>query len=67
MAPQAYKFVSTHAHEISVWKFLSIILHSHAPHIGGMNSDVQYDLATLALKNGEQLEDFHSIIIIIQE
>ena len=37
------------------------------PHIGGMNGDFQYDLATLAFKNGEQLEDFHSRILRLQQ
>ena len=37
------------------------------PHIGGMNGDVQSDLATLAFKNGEQLEDFHSRILRLQQ
>ena len=32
-----------------------------------MNGDVQYDLATLEFKNGEQLEDFHSIILRLQQ
>ena len=32
-----------------------------------MNGDVQYDLATLDFKNGEQLEDFHSRILRLQE
>ena len=38
-----------------------------APDIGGMNGDVQSDLATLAFKNGEKLKDFHSIIIRLQQ
>ena len=63
MAPQAYKVVSTHAHEISVWTILSRLIHSRAPHLGGMNGDVKYDLATLAFKNGEQLEDSHISIL----
>ena len=67
MAPQAYKVVSTHAHEISGWTILSRLLHSRAPHIGGINGDVQSDLSTLAFKNGEQLEDFHSRIIRLQQ
>ena len=37
-----------------------------APHIGGMNGDVKYDLATLTFNNGEKLEYFHSRIIIRQ-
>ena len=32
-----------------------------------MNGDVQSDLATLAFKNGEQLEYFHSRIIRLQQ
>ena len=32
-----------------------------------MNGDVQYDLATLAFKNGEQLEDFHIRILRLQQ
>ena len=60
MAPQYYKVFITHAHDISGWTILSRILHSRSPHLGGMNYDVQYDLTTLALENGEQLEDFHS-------
>ena len=32
-----------------------------------MNDDVQYNIANLAFKNGEQLEYFHSRIIRIQQ
>ena len=32
-----------------------------------MNGDVQSDLATLAFRNGEQLEYFHSRILILQQ
>ena len=67
MEPQAYKVVSTHAHEISVCTILSRIPHSRAPHIGGMNGDVQSDLDTLAFNNGEQLEGFHSRILRLQQ
>ena len=56
MAPQAYKVIITHANEISGYKILSILLHSCSPHLGGMNVDVQSDLATLAFNNGEQIE-----------
>ena len=31
-----------------------------------MNGDVQSDLATLAFRNGEQLDDFHSRILRLQ-
>ena len=51
MDPQAYKVVRNNAHEISVFPILSILVHSSAPHIGGMNSDVQSDLVTLTFKN----------------
>ena len=67
MAPQAYKIFSTHAYEISGWTILSRLLHSRAHHIGGMNGDFQSDLATLAFKNGEQLEYFHSMILRLQQ
>ena len=67
MTYQAYKVVITRAHEISGWEILSILIHSCAPHIGGINGDVMYDLATLVFKNGEQLEYFHSIIIRLQQ
>ena len=58
MAPQSYKVVSTHDHEISGWTILSILLHSRAPHLGGMNCNVQSDIATLAFNNGEKLKIF---------
>ena len=32
-----------------------------------MNDDVQYDIAALEFNNGEQLENFHIIIIILQQ
>ena len=67
MAPQAYKVVSTHAHEISGWTILSRILYSRAPHLGGMNGYVKSDLATLAFRNGEQLEYFHGRILRLQQ
>ena len=67
MEPQAYKVVRTYAHEISGWTILSRILHSRAPHLGGKNVDFQSDLSTLAFKNGEKLEDFHRIILRLQQ
>ena len=63
MATWAYKVVNTHPHEITVCTILSRLIHSRSPHLGGINGDVQYDLATLAFKNGEQLEYFHRIIL----
>ena len=44
-------------------EILSIISHTQAPHLGGINGVVQYDLDTLALNNGEKLQDFHRRII----
>ena len=67
MEPQSHKVFRTHTHEISVWTILSIIIHSRAPHIGGMNGDVQSDISTLVFNNGEQIEDFHSIILRLQQ
>ena len=67
MVPQSYKVVITHAHDISVWTILSRLIHSCAPHLVGMNGDVQSDLATLAFKNGEQLEYFHIRILRLQQ
>ena len=32
-----------------------------------MNGDAQSDLSTLEFNNGEQLEDFHIIILILQQ
>ena len=58
MAPQAYKVVSTHAHEIPGWTIISRPIHSSAPHIGYMNGDVQSDLATLVFNNIEKLNIF---------
>ena len=67
MAPESYKVVNTHDHEISVWTILSRLIHSRAPNLGGMNSYVQSDLANLAFNNGEQLEYVCGIIIRIQQ
>ena len=67
MKPQAYKIVSTHSHEISGWTILSRLLHSRAPHLGGMNGGVQSDLVTLDFRNDEQLEYFHSRILRLQQ
>ena len=64
---QAYTVVNTHAHEIPGWIILSRLLHARAPLSGGANGDVQYDLVTLTFKNGEQLEDYHRIIIRLQQ
>ena len=60
MEPQAYKVVNTYAHKISGCTILSIIIHARSPHPGRMNGDFQYDLATLAFKNGEILNIFIS-------
>ena len=67
MAPQAYKVVSTYAHEILGWTILSRLIHSHSPHLGGMNGYVQSDLATLAFNNREKLENLHSRILRLRQ
>ena len=67
MAPQAYKFAITNAHEISRWTTIFRLLHSHDLHLLGINSNVQSDLSTLAFKNREQIEDFHSRILRLQQ
>ena len=64
---QCYKVVTPHAHEMSGWKKLSRLIHSRSPQIEGMNGDAKSDLSILVLKNGEQLENFHSIIITSQQ
>ena len=67
MVPQAYKVVSTHAHEILECTILSRILRLYAPRIGVINGYIRSDLATMAFKNGEQIEDFHSRILRLQQ
>ena len=51
MAHQSYKVVITYVHEISGWTIMSGLLNSRATHLGGMNCDVQSDLAMLAFNN----------------
>ena len=67
MAPQACKVSSTNAHEILGGTILSRLIHSRAPHLGGINVNVQYYLATLAFNNGEQHEDSHIRILRLQK
>ena len=67
MAPQAYNFVITHDHEITGWKILSMLLHSCTLNIGAMDGNIQSYIATLAFNNREQLEYFHSIILIFKQ
>ena len=67
MAPQSYNVVNAHAHEILGCTISSILLYTCAPHIGGTNSDFQYDLDTLVLNNGEQIKYFHRKIIRLQQ
>ena len=51
MAPQAYKVVITHVHKISGCTVITRLINSRVPHLGGMNCDVQSDLAMLAFNN----------------
>ena len=53
--------------EISVWNILSRLLHALAPHLGGMNGDIKYELATLEFNKAKKIEGFNSSIIIIQQ
>ena len=48
-------------------EIISRLLHEHTPNLGGMNGDVQSDLATLAFNNGEEPEYFHIRIIRLQK
>ena len=57
MATQDYKFLTTHAHEVLICTILYRLIHAKAPNIGVINSDINSDLATLKLNQGEQLED----------
>ena len=67
MVPQSYKGVIDNSNEISVWTILSRLLHARDPHLGGTNSDVQSDLATLAFNNEENLKYFHCRIVTLQQ
>ena len=52
IVPQAYKVITNHVNEFSVWIILSRLLHTREPHNGGITDDVQTDLVTLDLKQG---------------
>ena len=67
MARQAYKVVRTHSCEISRRTIISRLLHSRSPRLWGKNRDVPSDLVILAFKNGEQVEDFHTKILRLQQ
>ena len=51
MAPQDYKFVKTHSHEIPGRKILSRIIHLRAPYLGAMNGVIKSDQTTLTFNN----------------
>ena len=40
MNPQEYKVITTHAHQVSEYIILYIIIHEKSPHIGEINGDV---------------------------
>ena len=67
MDSKAYKDVNNHSHEISGRIILSRHLYARTTHLVGMNGVVKSDLATLAFKIGEQLEDFHGRMIITKQ
>ena len=47
-----YKVINTHENEIPRQTILYRLIHANEPHLGWMNGDIQYDLATLAFNNG---------------
>ena len=63
MTPQSYNVLNNPSYGILRWAIISRLLHSHAPHLVGMNGDVNSDLSILLFKNREQLEYFRSIIL----
>ena len=67
ITPQAYKVVNIHANEISGWTSLYRLLHAKDPHLGDMIGYVWYDIVTLAFNKGQQIEKFHSRILILQQ
>ena len=64
---QSYKVVNIHAREIPGGKFLSRIIHALNPNLGETSGDIQSEISTLALKNGEKLEIFHRRILRLQQ
>ena len=69
LEPQAYKVVTPmlmKSRDRQLYTDLSM-RNAHAPRLIGMNGGDNYDLATLAFNNIKQLDDFHSIILIIQQ
>ena len=67
MVPQAYKTLNSRDYKISGYILLSRVIHVRAPTVGYINGDVQSDISTLTFNNKEQLEDFHSTILIFKE
>ena len=69
MSPQVYKVVSTYDHEISGGTIITGLIHSHAPHLGGMNGDVKCDhpeLDTSLLWDNEDIQIYKSLIGSLQ-
>ena len=48
-------------------EFYFFFFHARGTHLGGMNGNVQSDLATLKFQNGYQLGYFHSIVIRLKQ
>ena len=67
MEPQAFKVVTTHTNKIFVCTILSITISDRYSHLGGMNVDVQPDLATLEFKQRENVEGFHERILRLKQ
>ena len=67
MSPQAYKVVRNHYHEITGWTIISRLINLQAPQIVVNNGSIQSNLSTLEFKNGKKPEDFHSLILGLQQ
>ena len=67
MATQNYTVVTTHPYEISGWIILFRLIHVQFFDIEVMKGYVYYDLSKLAFNAVEQIKDFHSRIIRIQQ
>ena len=67
MEPQAFKVVTTHTNKIFVCTILSITISDRYSHLGGMNGDVQTNLATLEFKKRKNDEVFHERILRLQQ
>lgn len=66
-APQEYKVIIIHDHEVSGCNLISRIIHARSYHTRGINGDFKYDLSNLTFKQVKQLEEFHGSIISLHQ